>query len=71
MTPLNENNAKKGFTATEQKMLYGLAERVGEKHQCSGTYVRHIIRGKRNTKSNKAQKIVKDLKALLELLRPE
>ncbi len=69
-TPHKENT-KTGFTATDRKLLSGLSVKVANKHGCSQMYVHYIINGKRGTKSNKAQKIVKDLNALLELLRPE
>jgi len=71
MATPTEKDEKKGFTTAERKLLSGLSRKVAKKHKCSGMYVHYIINGKRNTKSKKAQKIVKDLRALLELLRPE
>ena len=71
MATPTEKDEKEGFTATERQLLSGLSAKVAKKHKCSGMYVHYIINGKRSTKSKKAQKIVKDLNVLLELLRPD
>ena len=58
------------FTRHEKELLRGLAGRVGDKNNCSGMYVRHIIQGNRRTETVLANAIIKDLRALLETLHP-
>ena len=59
------------FTETEKKLLHGLSVKIANKRKCSDTYVHHIINGRRATNTDLAQSILKDLRDLLELLRPE
>ena len=68
---MDDKEVKKSFTEAEQQLLSGLSGKIAKKHRCSSTYVQHIINGKRATKNEKAQKILKDLNALLALLSPE
>ena len=71
MKPYHQKPKKEVFTVAEKEKLYGFAHKIGEKHNCSGMYVRYIINGQRNTNTVLAQKILKDIKVLLELLSPE
>ncbi|WP_340075460.1 hypothetical protein [Leptobacterium sp. I13] len=54
------------FTEEAQKILYGYGDWVGRKHQCSGQYVRLIIKGKRNVNTEKAKKIYQELIEIIE-----
>ncbi|WP_340074307.1 hypothetical protein [Leptobacterium sp. I13] len=54
------------FTEEAQKILFGYGERIGKKHQCSGQYVRLIIKGKRNINTEKAKAIYQELIEIIE-----
>ncbi len=59
---------KKPFTQEEKKLLYGISQKLGNKHRCSGMYVRMLINGQRKTTSPLSKHIIEDLEALLAVL---
>lgn len=58
------------FKESEVELLRRSFSRIGKKHKTTGQYVGQIAAGKRQTSTEKAKAILKDLKQLLKLLKP-
>ncbi len=58
------------FTKEEQKILRGVHSSLGRKYSKSGRYVSFIAAGDRKVNTKVAKSILKDLKAILEILLP-
>lgn len=58
------------FTPDEKKLLEGQSGSIARKHDCTHKYVRLIIEGKRNVKTDLSKKIHQDCKAIIELFTP-
>ncbi len=58
------------FTKEEQKILRGVHASLGRKYSTSGRYVSFIAAGDREANTRLAKSILKDLKAILEILVP-
>lgn len=43
---------------------------MASKHHCTDSYVRMVLKGKREDKTDKAQAIIADAKQLLQILEP-
>jgi hypothetical protein len=71
MSNPNTKTEKKVFTASEKKLLYGVAQKIGKKRGCSGMYVRYIINGERKINTELAKAIRQDLIDLLNFLKPD
>lgn len=59
------------FTPDEKKLLQGQSSKLANKYNCSQAYVNMIIRGQREVNSELAQKVLSDLKNLINLLSPD
>ncbi len=59
------------FTKEELKILTGIYSVLGRKYDKSGKYVSFIAKGNREVNTVVAKSILKDLKLLLEILKPE
>jgi len=57
------------LTKEQRKMINKSA--LASKHGCTSTYVRLILKGKRDDKSDKAKEIIEDAKKMLEILQPQ
>lgn len=44
---------------------------LATKHGCTAVYVRQILKGDREDKSDKAKAIIEDAKKMLEILEPQ
>lgn len=59
------------FTNDELEILKGIHSIVGRKYEKSGTYVSLIAKGERQANTLVAKSILKDLKAILDILKSE
>jgi len=57
------------LTKEQRKMINKSA--LAAKHGCTSTYVRLILKGKRDDKSEKAKEIIDDAQKMLEILDPK
>lgn len=56
------------FTTEQRKLINKSA--LASKYNCSGAYIRLVLRGKREDKSELAKAILEDAKKMLEILEP-
>ncbi|OED45709.1 hypothetical protein AB832_01275 [Flavobacteriaceae bacterium (ex Bugula neritina AB1)] len=59
------------FTNDELRILRGVHSVIGRKYRKSGRYVSLIAQGKREVNTRVAKLIFKDLRNILEILKPE
>ncbi|WP_103072675.1 hypothetical protein [Aquimarina sediminis] len=59
------------FTNDELRILRGVHTVIGRKYSKSGRYVSLIAQGKRKANTLVAKSILKDLKLILEILKPK
>ena len=57
------------FSKAQRKKLNKAA--LAEKHECHVDYVRMVLRGAREDKSEKAKAIISDAEKMLEILEPK
>ena len=65
---LYQNKGIYNYTNDELEILKGIHSIVGRKYEKSGTYVSLIVKGERQANTLVAKSILRDLKAILDIL---